>query len=86
MNLHLVVTTDAKPELGSRIKTLFGDDGREIASNQWVVAADMTDQALSQKLGASEGQFGRIMVATFTTYYGWHDKDLWGWLSLKESR
>lgn len=86
MNLHLVVAAAASEGLEAVIRAAYPDDSRQIAPNQWVIAADITDRALCERLGAAEGQFGRIMVATFSTYYGWHDKELWNWLSLKEGR
>lgn len=86
MNLHVVLAQNAHSDLDERVKSAFGDDAKQIAPNQWVVAADMTDQGISDKLQVSEGQLGRIMVATMTTYYGWHERDLWGWLSIKEGK
>lgn len=86
MNLHLVLSENANEVVDAAIKGSFADQSYKIAPNQWVVAADMTDKALLEKLGASEGQQGRIMVATFSTYYGWHDKNLWSWLSIKEGQ
>lgn len=86
MNLHVVLTEQAQPELGSRIAREFPDDFYEIAPNQWVIHVEMTDRALCEKLDASEGKFGRIMVSTFVSYYGWHGKDFWNWLSLKENQ
>lgn len=84
--MYLIITQSDRPDLTEVIKSKFPDDYRVIAPAQWLVSADMTPQSLCTQLGANEGAFGRIMVSAVGSYYGWHEKDLWNWLSLKEKK
>ena len=85
MAIFLVLADDAGRGLGGVIARKFPNDHKAISQGQWAVAADMTAQSLCEHLGASDGEFGRILVSPITSYYGWHSNDLWDWLKLKKA-
>lgn len=85
MATFLILADEPHKGLGNVIASRFPHNHRLISNGQWAVVADMTAQSLCEHLGASEGQYGKVLVSLLTSYYGWHDKDLWDWLALKKA-
>ena len=86
MSIYLVLSSADKPDLGSHIAAVFPDESRQISPSQWLVSANTTAQGVGKLLGVDEGKYGRVMISLVTAYWGWHDKDLWSWIALKEGK
>jgi hypothetical protein len=54
-----------------------------LAPGQYLVdAPGVTSRQLSESLGIADGSLAqRILVLPVTGYDGWHNRDLWEWLS-----
>ncbi|EAA8358369.1 hypothetical protein AB0327_003133 [Salmonella enterica] len=54
----------------------------------WFVCAPtevVTTKELSDFLNISSGAAGRVIVMHVTSYYGYHERELWDWLQIKGS-
>ena len=77
-----MVSGQNEEKLETAIKTHHPENARRIGNGQWIISATgTTTKELSDKLGLSEGLAGKVLVTSFASYYGWHDPDLWEWLS-----
>ena len=83
MQIYLVLSEADRPDLGERVRSVYGENSRRVAPGQWLVAANDTPQGVSNRLDVSDGAFGRVMVANVAQYWGWHDKEMWSWINLK---
>jgi hypothetical protein len=53
-----------------------------IAPGQWVVAeTGLTAQQVSERIGLN-GSAGKFVVFSSAGHFGYHDKNLWEWLTL----
>jgi hypothetical protein len=86
MIVHLVVVEADRADLDATIRDVYPTDNFKVAPAQWLIAGDLTSQSLIASLGAAEGRFGKIMTVPVTSYWGWHSKEIWDWLSMKMSK
>lgn len=94
MPLFVVITRDVDTVsgLGPAVKREFGAEKcREIAFNSWVFSAEgRTTKEISEALYPEMRQDAPTSVTShivfrFDAKYGFHDKELWEWMSLMES-
>lgn len=87
MAVFAVVTSNAPAELESIITSkMQPQDFHRVDDKTWFVNAPgtiVTPKELSDFLGISQGVAGRVLVLHITTYYGYHAKETWDWLSVK---
>ena len=86
MIVYLVVSEADRPDLGTQIEIQFPLNSRKVAPAQWLVAANATAQSVAETIGLGGGRYGRCMVVGINGYYGWHEKDIWDWIALKEGQ
>lgn len=82
MAVFAVIAPELNPKLEEAIKREFLEDRfYKIAPTQFLVSGDrLTTQQVSTKLGAPGGGIGRVMIVRFSSYAGWHSKDMWEWI------
>ena len=83
MAIYAILAAGGNDALRDRIESLFPDDSYTVADAQWLISADLTTNQLAEKLEISGGRIGSALVLRVTTYYGWHDPEIWDWLELK---
>jgi hypothetical protein len=82
MAVFAVIAPELDPRLEPAIKEQFPERHYKIAPAQFLVADNrLTTQQVSTKLGASGGSVGRVMIVRFSSYAGWHSKDMWEWIA-----
>lgn len=86
MIIYAVLPEVDTQALDGRIFSLFQGNCRKIATAQWLVAANLTAQGVSELIGLEKGTYGRTVVLGVDSYYGWHLNDVWDWISLKRSQ
>ncbi|WP_036993389.1 hypothetical protein [Aquamicrobium defluvii] len=86
MIVYVVLPENDNFDLDQRIAAVFPNNSRKIAVGQWLVAADLTAQSVSELIGFDGGRFGRGLVAGIDSYNGWHLKDIWDWIALKRGQ
>lgn len=86
MIVYVVLPDNARPDLDQRIRQAFANDARQVTPTLWLVAANLTAQGVTERLGAEQGAFGRVIVASIDGYFGWHSKDIWDWIALQRGR
>jgi hypothetical protein len=53
-----------------------------LAPGQWVIAeTGVTAQQVAEKIGIT-GEAGKFVVFSVAGQFGWHNKDLWEWLTI----
>jgi hypothetical protein len=83
MPIFAVLAPNDNPDLDSAIRRVFGDHFK-IAPGQWLISAPrLTTWEVTEKLGASDGQKGKLVVFSISEYWGYHDSGLWEWLRVK---
>lgn len=86
MSVFFVATTEEGTGIDREIEKQFPDDFRKITNTQWLVSDQATTKEVCDKIGASSGEFGQIIVLRVDAYYGWHNRDLWDWLAIKKKQ
>ncbi len=85
MQLYFIASDSDRPDLDKAITARFGENSRRVSSCQWLISADMTPKDTLDAIGASSGNFGKVIILLVTSYFGWHDKDMWDWIVLKRA-
>ncbi|MFC5707577.1 hypothetical protein [Aeromonas eucrenophila] len=87
MAVFAVITSNASDKLGSIIPAkLEPQDFHKVDERTWFVKAPgtiVTPKELSDFLGISQGGVGHALIFHITTYWGYHAKETWDWLSVK---
>lgn len=61
-------------------------DYHQIDDKSWFVSSPegvVTPKELSDFLGISKGDAGRVIILHVSSYYGFHNRNTWDWLSVK---
>ncbi len=83
MTIFAIIAPGSNAQLQTAVRAMFPDKNMEFAPGQFVVAvAGLTAPQVSEKLGQNVGQFVVFSVASF---WGYHRKDLWEWLTVNSS-
>ena len=86
MQVYAILFVNAPSEpLRAVIRGAFPDNFYEITPQQWLVAANKTAEEIARTLGIGDGDHGQVMILGVSSYYGWHRKDAWDWMSIKRS-
>lgn len=81
---QFVVTGRDEERLAPAIAEAYPDDHIKVWDGLWLVSDDgATAQQVCQKLGATEGQRGSVIVTSINGYYGYAPKNVWEWLAVK---
>lgn len=87
MAVFAIIASNDGPGLGLKIQgTIVPQDCYQIDDNTWLVSAPdnvVTAKELSDFLDISAGSVGQVIIMHVTSYYGYHRRDIWDWLSLK---
>lgn len=87
MPVFAIIASGDGPGLGLIIKSkVQQQDYHQVDDDTWLVSAPqniVTPKELSDFLGISSGAAGRVMILHVTTYFGFHKRDVWDWLSIK---
>ncbi|QKD01474.1 hypothetical protein [Mesorhizobium loti] len=86
MIIYAVLPETDSPALDGRIFELFQGNCRKIGVGQWLIAANLTVQGVTELIGVDKGTYGRTVVVGVESYYGWHLKDVWDWIALKRGQ
>lgn len=87
MGVFAVIASNDTGPLESIIQSKIAEqDYHKVDPHTWLVSSPgsvVTPKELSDFLGVSSGAAGRVMVLHVTTYYGFHSRETWDWLSVK---
>ena len=85
MAVFVVISTLPNPTLKAKIQEAYPNDHYVLNDRTWLVSGDYISSQVSNNLRISDGDMGQSAVFTIDGYYGWHEKQMWEWLSLKEA-
>jgi hypothetical protein len=82
MQIFAVIAPEPNASLKEAITGKFRGRYFEVAPGQFLVCdPKATTQQVSSVLGLTEGKLGRAMVLHVVNWNGWHDKDVWEWMT-----
>lgn len=77
-----MIAPDLDPRLEPAVVAAFPDANYKITPSQFLISAvKLTTNQVAERIGASGGDVGRVLVARLASYTGWHDGDMWEWLA-----
>ena len=84
MALYAIIAPQGRPELTAAVTTIFGANCYEFSPGQFMVkSTDLTAQGITQAIGAGNGELGYIAVFSVANYWGYHNRELWEWLTIE---
>ena len=84
MAIFAVMSPGTNPALGIAVARHFSENFYVVAQGQYLVAAqNLTTKEITERLGATSGELGQVIVLASSSYYGWHTKDVWEWIQVK---
>jgi hypothetical protein len=86
MAIFVVVSQNQNQKLSEAITQAYPDNFFTLAPDQWIISTDALTKEVADKLNITGGDQGRVAVFKIETYYGWHDKNVWEWLELKNKK
>ena len=84
MQTFSVISLEANQNLGAKVAEVYPDSFMRINDNTWLVAdSGRTTKDVCDRLGATNGEFGSVVVFLIESYFGWASKTIWEWLHVK---
>ena len=83
-SIFVLLSEKPNPQLGLQVLSVFTGDHYPINDTQWLISGNMLSKDVLEKLGASKGEYGLVAVFKVENYFGWHNKNMWEWLALKD--
>jgi hypothetical protein len=87
MAVFAVLASGDPANLNSAVESkILPQDRYQVDDRTWFISAPqsvVTPKEMSDFLDVSMGSAGRILVLYVTSYYGYHAKEAWDWLSAK---
>lgn len=87
MPVFAVIASNDGPGLGLVIsRKIASSDFHQVDDTTWFVSAPsgiVTPKELSDFLDISSGAVGRVLLMHVTSYFGFHKRETWDWLSIK---
>jgi len=80
---HFAAAGQVQSALAEKIEST---NFRKIGDCSWIIKSDaLTTKDLSQAIFSkpSEGKGVSHVIVRLESYWGWHDKELWEWLSVE---
>ncbi len=82
MAIYAVIAPEPAPKLEEAIAEHFPQHFYKVAPDQFLVSSAIpTTTKISERLGLPKGELGKAMVLHVLNWNGWHNKDIWEWLS-----
>ncbi len=84
MPVFTVLRLAGDNDLDGRVRVVYGSDSIKIAPNIWIVNDQgVTTKEVCDKLDASTGGMGQVVVTKMEGYFGFAPTHIWEWLSAK---
>lgn len=81
MTIFALMTPEPNPKLDSAVERLFANASYVVTPTQRLIAAaGVTAKDVSDKLGITTGELGKVLIVSVGNYYGRHSTDLWEWI------
>ena len=79
-----VILLDEPNEVAEQaIKAQFPHDHYQLSDKNWLVSGLGTTKEISDRLGVSKGEAGKVVILAVNGYFGWHQASVWEWLKVK---
>lgn len=81
MSVFAIMCLDGRDEIQKKANQL-GLPLQNVAKEGLLVSFKGTSEELAAQLGISEGQTGRAVVISISSYYGFAPQSLWEWINV----
>ncbi len=82
MAVFAVIAPEPDPRLEEAVTREFEGRYFRIAPTQFLLSAPRaTTSQVADRLGASAGKVGRVLILRLGNFTGWHGSDLWEWIA-----
>ncbi|XHF49444.1 MAG: hypothetical protein PIK35_12365 [Enterobacter roggenkampii] len=87
MTIFAINSTNNPLELEKIITTQLPEQDRhKVDANFWFITPPnnlVTPKEVSDFLGVSNGEAGLVVIFLVSSYYGYHNRNVWAWLDAK---
>ena len=87
MAVFAIIASNDGAGLGLTIqRKIAPQDFHKVDDSTWLVSAPqniVTPKELSDYLEISSGSIGQVLIMHVTSYYGFHKREIWDWLTMK---
>jgi len=81
------ITSDKKSDaLNNMLKQLYGEENTLIIDDHLRIVLsdkDITAEDVFKKLNESKEEYGKFVIFSINSYFGYHTKSIWDWLKAK---
>lgn len=82
MSIFAIIAPAGDARLTAAIDRVFPGRHLQFSPGQFVVSTTgLTSQQIAQSIGA-DGSVGKFVVFSVASHWGFHNKDLWEWLTV----
>ena len=82
MAVFAAIAPELDPRLEEAVKREFEGRFYKVAPTQFLISSHrITTNQVAEKLGASGGHVGRVLIARLVNYTGWHSRDMSEWIA-----
>ncbi len=86
MAVFAAISPELDPRLEKAVEKEFEGRFYKIAPTQFLISGHrITTNQVAEKLGASWGGVGRVLIARLVNYTGWHSRDMWEWIAAQSA-
>lgn len=86
MTIFLIASLTDSSGLKAAIARAFPQDHFVVSDTQFLVSANTTPKGIFDLLDMDNAQFGNVLIVGVSGYFGWHQKEMWDWIGLKEKQ
>ena len=83
MSIFVLFRISEPAKVKAALDVNFPNDYLEVADAEFLVATNLTAEALSKKLKITDGTHGNGIVFAMGGYYGRASTDIWDWIKAK---
>lgn len=86
MQIFAVIAPEPNSSLRDAVLKAFPGRNFEVAAGQFLVSTNAaTTQQVNEMIGLPGGRLGRAMVLHVVNWNGWHDKNIWEWMTAQSN-
>jgi len=87
MNIFAIIGIDNEEAISQFIKDNFPNNFKSLNTGEWFIATNKTTNEIAtfflENQNKEDAEFGLYIFLPVSNWNGWHDKEIWEWLSLK---
>jgi hypothetical protein len=86
MSVFVLFRVSEVEKVKSALASSFPDDHLEVEPGQFLIATNLSAEAVSEKLKITDGTNGNAIVFAMGSYYGRASTNIWDWIKAKAEK